>query len=163
MNNGDGPQVYVTDAEVQTILEACRVLAAISGRSATAGQRVDPADLRILLAIAYRRSVPACDLAMAAEVPTGSVERRAELLASGGLIACRGDGSAARLELTADGFALVVAMIGRRRDALDAIASRLPLLRRLELFAILGRLDTGPAGGQPPATQQADTRTRAIN
>jgi DNA-binding MarR family transcriptional regulator len=145
MSTTDAPPAYVTEAEVQSVLQACRVLSGVSARSVAAQQRVDPADLRILLAIAQHGSVTEADLATGDRLPRGPLDRVLARLAAAGLIGHAEDDA---MTLTPRGRQLIATAIQRRRQALELVARQLPPLRRLEVSAVFGLLDFEPNHSQ---------------
>ncbi len=152
MTENHAAGVYVTEAEVHTVLTACRVLAAVAARSVEAGQRVDPGDLRVLLIIADRQPLGAADLVTAAQTNPVALRSAVRRLTAAGMIASAPDDpSQGILAVSADGHRMIAEVLARRRQAMELIARRLPALRRLELMAMLGgdaNVEFRPAAGR---------------
>lgn len=140
--------VYVTESEVAAVLSACRVLVAVSTRSASmAPHRLNPAEFRLLLIIADGGLVSLGELAATAGLTLPAARRICERMAHANLID-RFDTPTNRLmhlRLTDAGRDIVGAGAERRRQALDLMLRQLPPLRRLEFVEVLHELATvGP-------------------
>lgn len=132
--------VYVTDAEVQAVLSACRVLAAVSARSALPRrQEVDPVQFRALVIISAGRAVTVDEVAAVAGLNRATADRVCDRMVHAGLVTGQdeADRYPRRLRLTNAGRDVVSAGVGRRREALEVILGRLPVSRRLEFVAVL--------------------------
>ena len=142
--------IYVTDAEVNAVLAACRVLVAVSARSIAAVEdMVDPVQFRALVVIASRRSMSLGELAEAAGLNLSTASRLCDRLVQAELVDRSDDPNnrrQLRLALTDDGHRLVADVMSRRREALTLILQRLAPPRRLELIAVLREFAS--AGGE---------------
>lgn len=146
-----GSPLYVTDAEVETVLSACRVLVAVSARATAATNRLGhPAQLPILLALAGTAGSSLTELAASVQAPPATVARLCATLVEAGLAAHiehaedPANPSTTRLMLTGTGHELLTTTLNRRHQALELIMGRLPPVRRVELLAVLRELDIKP-------------------
>ena len=131
---------FVTDAEAATLLAACRVLMAITARSATGlAATVDPAMLRTLLVVADLGHASPDEVARAAGLTPTAVRRHCERLVQAGLLQ-QTDQPNPPLTLDPSARGVIDALVRCRRDALRLAMSRLPVARRLELAAVLAEL-----------------------
>ncbi|HEY2795288.1 MAG TPA: helix-turn-helix domain-containing protein [Micromonosporaceae bacterium] len=144
MSRTNDPSFYVTDAEVQSVLAACRVLIAVSARSIPATENmVDPLAFRVMVIIISRGSMSLAELADAAGLNLTTASHLCHRLIEAGLVE-RDDQP--QLTLTSAGRRLVETVTARRRQALELILARLTGPRRLELVTVLREFaDAGSA------------------
>lgn len=131
---------FVTDAEVEAILSAYRVLVAVSARTGTAERQVlDPAQFRFLVVLSARDVSSLEELATVTGLSMATASRVYDRMMRAGLIDRDDEAhpSEGHLRLTERGRDLLRAGMSRRCEALEAILGRLPPLRRLELVAVL--------------------------
>jgi DNA-binding MarR family transcriptional regulator len=141
----------VTDAELEAVQAACRVLVAISAQSlAVIDGVVDVAQFRALVVIASRESVSLRELAEATSLHLSTASRMCDRLVAKGLV-IRVDDPANRrqlvLRLTGKGRRVIHDVARRRKAALKPLLARLPKGRRAQLVTSLR--DLADAGGQP--------------
>jgi DNA-binding MarR family transcriptional regulator len=130
--------MYATEAEVEAVLSACRVLVAVASRSHAAGHVVDPVQFRLLVTISAGAGLPLGELAEAVGVNASTASRAYDQLVRAGFIDVDGRSTRhQRLRLTQTGRDLVKAEVGRRREALELILGRMSADRRLEFVAVL--------------------------
>jgi DNA-binding MarR family transcriptional regulator len=131
--------LYVTDAEVEAVLSAWRVIVAVSARSHDAEHVVDPVQFRLLVIISADGGLALDELAEAVGVNAATAGRASDHLVQAGFVDVDGRSTdhQQRLRLTQAGRDLVKAELGRRREALELILGRLSVARRLEFVAVL--------------------------
>lgn len=146
---------FVTDAEVEAILSAYRVLVAVSARTGTAERQVlDPAQFRFLVVLSARDVSSLEELATVTGLSMATASRVYDRMMRAGLID-RDDEALQpdrHLRLTEAGRDRLRAGVSRRCEALEVILGRLPPLRRLEFAAVLREFaatggDSGKHGG----------------
>ena len=144
----------LSDAEVDAVQAACRVLVAISAQSIAAVEDVvDLTQFRALVVIASRGSVSLAELALAARLHMSTASRMCDRLVSMGLVHRADDPDNRRqlvLTLTEQGSRLVADVMGRRRAALEPLLLELPKDRRAQLVSLLREF--ADAGGEPADT-----------
>ncbi|HST47785.1 MarR family winged helix-turn-helix transcriptional regulator [Jatrophihabitans sp.] len=138
---GPGAGDTVTDADVEAMQAACRVLVAISARSIAAiDDVVDLTQFRALVVIASRGSVSLGELADATSLHLSTASRLCDRLVGRGLLD-RADDPANRrqltLRLTDEGRRLVHDVRHRRKLALQPLLARLPRHTRTQLVSSL--------------------------
>jgi DNA-binding MarR family transcriptional regulator len=149
--SGSAADGGVTDAELEAVQAACRVLVAISARSiAVIDDVVDLAQFRALVVIDSRESVSLGELAEATALHLSTASRMCDRLVTKGLL-IRVDDPADRrqlvLRLTEKGRRLVQEVVRRRKAALEPLLAGLPKRRRTQLVTSLR--DLAVAGGEP--------------
>lgn len=131
--------MYATDAEVEAVMSACRVMVAVAARSHSAGHVVDPVQFRLLMIISADGRLPLGELAEAVGVNAATAGRAYDHLVRAGFIEVDGSSNhdQRRIRLTQTGRDLVKAEVGRRREALEFILQPMSAARRLEFVAVL--------------------------
>ncbi|TCK21632.1 MarR family winged helix-turn-helix transcriptional regulator [Pseudonocardia endophytica] len=119
-----------TDQLVDAVLDAARVLVAISVRSlAATGDVVTVSQLRVLMLVAGRAGVNVADVAAELGVHRSNATRVVDRLVRAGLLGRRADPADRRrlvLELTVTGRNLVADVDAHRRDEIAAVLGRIP-------------------------------------
>ena len=153
--------MYVTDAEVEAVLSAYRVMVAVARRSHPAGHVVDPVQFRILMIISAGGELPLGELAEAVGVNAATAGRAYDQLVRAGFIDVDGRSThhPRRIRLTQAGRDLVKAEVGRRREALEVILAPIPAARRLEFVAVL-RAFVAAVGNDPTPPIENESRLR---
>lgn len=147
-----GPaRARISEAELDAVLAACRVLVAVSAQSIAAVEdSVDLPQFRALVIVASRRAMSLGELAEAAGMNLSTASRMCDRLVGMGMLN-RADDPANRrqlqLTLTEDGHTVVARAMQRRRAALKPLLARLPRQRRGELVSVLAEF--ADAGGEP--------------
>jgi DNA-binding MarR family transcriptional regulator len=156
--------MYVTDAEVEAVLSACRVMVAVAARSDAAGQVVDPVQFRLLVIISAGGGLSLDELAEAVGVNAATAGRAYDHLVRAGFVDVDGRSTdhQQRLRLTKAGRDLVKAELGRRREALEFILGRLSVARRLEFVAVLREFVT-PSNDPTAAIANESKPHRTMN
>ena len=141
----------LSEAEIDAVQAACRVLVAISAQSIAAVEDVvDLAQFRALVVIASRGSVSLAELAEAAGLHMSKASRMCDRMVGLGLVDRAEDPGNRRqlvLTLTPEGSRLVSDVMGRRRAALEPLLLRLPKDRRSQLVSLLREF--ADAGAEP--------------
>jgi DNA-binding MarR family transcriptional regulator len=136
---------------LDTVLEASRVLVAISAQSiAPALDRVDVVQFRALVAVASREPCSLGGLAEAVGLHVSTASRTCDRLVAGGLLSRTPSPTDRRnleLTLTAEGHRLVSSVMQRRREALRVLLEKLEPRKRSRLTTALR--DFAEAAGEP--------------
>ena len=131
----------VSNAELEAVEAACRVLVAISAQSIAAVEHiVDLAQFRALVVVASRGSVSLGELAEASNTHLSTASRICERLVTANLLHRTDDPANRRqliLTLTPKGRRLVQDVMRRRRAALASVVERLPRKQRGQLVSLL--------------------------
>lgn len=129
------------DDDVEAVMNAARVLVAVSARSVAAVEDVVTLpQLRVLVVVASRTAPNLGMVASGLGVHPSNATRAVDRLVSAGLLD-RGDDPTDRrnlvLALTAKGQELVDQVMAQRRDAIAAILDRMPPSRRRSLVPVM--------------------------
>ena len=137
----EGAPDGVSDADIEAVQAACRVLVAISARAiAAVDDVIDLTQFRALVVITSRGSVSLGELAEATGLHLSTASRLCDRLVGRGLLD-RADDPANRrqltLTLTGEGRRLVAEVREQRKLALRPLLARLPSRSRAQLVTSL--------------------------
>ncbi len=140
----------VSDAELDAVLAACRVLVAVSAQSiAAVDDAVDTPQFRALVIVSSHGTASLGELAAAAGMNLSTASRLCDRLVSMGLLNRADDPTNRRqlqLTLTGAGRGVVSRATNKRRAALKPILARLPKQHREQLVSLLAEF--AAAGGE---------------
>ena len=146
-----GPVPKVNRVDVDVVLDACRLLVAISVRSlAAVSEQVDIVRLRILVVIGSHDIVRVSDIASATGISISKASRTCDRMAIDGLIVRTDDPHDRRnlrLSLTPAGRRILAKVAQTRRDAIRPALSAMQPTDRAELITVLREFTA--AGGEP--------------
>jgi DNA-binding MarR family transcriptional regulator len=141
-----------TEAIVDAVLSASRVLVAVAARSlGDVAEEVTLTQYRTLVVLASRGPQSLAALAEAVDVTPPTATRMCDRLVKKGLVGRRherGDRRLVRLSLTTSGRALVDAVTQRRRIEIAGLLTAIPVAQQAALVDSLQRL-TAAAGEVP--------------
>jgi DNA-binding MarR family transcriptional regulator len=138
------------DDEVDTVLQACRILVAITARShAAVPGAVDPLQVRALVVLRSRSALSLGELARAIGIHLPRASRLCDRLVSQGLVDRTDDPANRRqllLRLTAAGRDVVDEVMRQRAEAIRPVLARMAPASRQNLVASLGDFDDAAEG-----------------
>lgn len=139
-----------TDDEVDTVLQACRILVAITARSiAAVPEAVDPLQVRALVVLRSSPALSLGELARSVGIHLTRASRLCDRLVSQGLVDRTDDPANRRqllLRLTAEGRGLVDEVMRQRAEAIRPVLARMAPAARRTLVAALGDFDVAAEG-----------------
>lgn len=138
------------DDEVDTVLQACRILVAITARSiAAVPGALDPLQVRALVVLRSRPALSLGELARAVGIHLTRASRLCDRLVSEGLVDRTDDPANRRqllLRLTSEGRDVVDEVMRQRAEAVRPVLARMAPASREALVAALGDFDDAAEG-----------------